>query len=132
MQNATTCIYFMSSDETTGNLIVSASLCSYQLRLFQDYQSPLENIYSGSQILTVKIRNGRKKSKFVIPSVPESQTAYFPLFFCYPDSTLADRIARQSEFPNYFTCEVGLSGNRRKGKKNGVADFYSIFSLERA
>lgn len=79
-QKATTYIYFMPSDEKTGSLIVSASLCLYQLKLFQDYQNSLENIYSGSQILTVEIRNGRKKSKLVISNVPESQRAYFPFF----------------------------------------------------
>lgn len=80
-QKATTHIYFMPSDEKTAGLVVSASVCLYQLRLFQDYQSSLENIYSESQILTVEIRNGRQKSKLVISNVPESQTAYFPLFF---------------------------------------------------
>lgn len=65
----------MPSDKKTGSLIISASLCLYQLRLFQDYQSSLKNIYSGSHILTVQIRNGRKRSKLVISNVPESQTA---------------------------------------------------------
>lgn len=51
----------------------------YQLKLFQGYQSSLENTYSGKHILTVEIRNWKKKI-LIILNVPKSQTAYFPLF----------------------------------------------------
>lgn len=81
-----------------------------------------------SQILTVDIRNERKKKTFIICNVPESQTACFPLF---PSLTTfhTNRVARQPEVLNYFACELGLAGNRRKRNRNGVADFYLIFSL---
>lgn len=66
----------------------------------------------------MEIRNGRNKRELLISNVPESQTAYFLLFLLL--TTFHARVARQSEFLNHFAWEVGLSGNRKKGNKNGV------------